>query len=307
MRSQANGHFPQVRFSGGRKWLFNPILKKRFANRPEERVRLQYTEFLLHQTTVSPNRIGFEAPVKTESAENTLRADLVIYDRDMTPFVLIECKSGRIKLNAKTAEQTARYNRTLQADFLMITNGIDDFWYRRKEQTISPLQKHPLELKKGDTELSDSPDYWIKRGFIDSSLPNQIAECAGEFLNSVFAPSERTDNTYLNLPPDISPVSLDHFYQIYKPDAGSSLAISLIADASSQTVLAAVLNRDGQNKGVLWVPLAEIFDTDGSEATLLTPGGGSAVQFPSVGRSLMLTPSQTNVKKLVNHLIKLFD
>lgn len=307
MRSQATGHFPQVRFSDGRKWLYNPILKKRFANRPEERVRLQYVEFLLHLTTVSPNRIGFEAPVKTESTENTLRADLVIYDRDMTPFALIECKSGRIKLNAKTAEQTARYNRTLQADFLMITNGIDDFWYRQTEQTISPLQKHPFDLKAAEQEIKNSSYYWIKRGFVDPSHTGPIAETAGKFLNSVFAPLEPADITYLNLPADISTTSLDHFYRIYRSDSGNSLALSLIADSSNQTVLSAVLNRDGKNRGVLWVSLAGIFSTVSPEAIRLTPGGRSAVQFSEDARSLITAPSRSNIKKLVNHLINLFD
>ncbi|WP_340105208.1 type I restriction enzyme HsdR N-terminal domain-containing protein [Rhodohalobacter sp. 8-1] len=307
MRSQATGHFPQVRFSDARKWLYNPILKKRFANRPEERVRLQYVEFLLHQTTVSPNRIGFEAPVKTESAENTLRADLVIYDRDMAPYVLIECKSGRIKLNAKTAEQTARYNRTLQADFLMITNGTDDFWYQCDGQKISPLQNHPFDLKPQETEPVNPTDYWIKRGFVDTSLTEPITESAGKFLNSVFAPPEPADITYLNLPEDISTFSLDHFYRIYKSDTGDSLALSLIADSSNQTVLSAVLNQDGQNRGVLWVPLAKIFSTASPEAIRLTPGGRSVIQFPEVARSLMTAPSRSNIKKLVNHLINLFD
>lgn len=307
MRSKVNGHFPQVRFSGGKKWLYNPVLKKRFANRPEERVRLQYVEFLLHQTTVSKSRIGFEAPVKTDSAENTLRADLVIYDQNMRPSVLIECKSGRIKLNAKTAEQTARYNRTLKADFLMITNGIDDFWYRREGQTVSPLQQHPFELKKEKSKSTYTPDYWIKRGFLNSSISEHIGKSAGKFLNSFFTPSESTPITYLNLPPDISPVLLDHYYRILQADSGNSIAISFIAGSSNQTVMTAVLNRDGQNQGVLWIPVTELFESTRAEATRLTPGGTSLVPLPEDVRPLFASPSQPNIKKTVNHLINLFD
>src|SRR6056297_3733025 len=148
MRSNTTGHFPQMRFSDGQKWLFNPILRKRFANRPEERVRLQYVEFLLRETAVTKNRIGFEALVKAYARDNSLRADLVIYDQQIAPMALIECKSGQIKLNEKTSEQAARYNLTLQANFMMITNGHSDFWYKKEGKTVSAMQHHPFKQAK---------------------------------------------------------------------------------------------------------------------------------------------------------------
>lgn len=307
MRSQTNGHFPQVRFSAGRKWLYNPVLRKRFVNRPEERVRLQYAEFLLHQTTISRSRIGFEAPVKSESAENTLRADLVIYDRDMTPSALIECKSGHIKLNAKTAEQTARYNRSLKADYLMITNGIDDFWYKTEGQTVSLLQQHPFEMNEEEFVTSYSNEYWIKRGFFDSTLSNHSAGLARNFLNQFFTQSDSSNYTYLNLPPDISPVALDHFYRIEQTDSDDRLAISLIAGPSNQTVMAAVLNRDGQNRGVLWLPLTELLESNQPEATRLSPDRTAVIPFPKDARLLFASPSEMSFKKMVNQLINFFD
>ena len=306
MRSDTTGHFPQVRFSGGQKWLFNPVLKKRFANRPEERVRLQYVEFLLRNTTVRKNRIGFEAPVKVSSAENTLRADLVLYDREMKPHSLIECKSGRIKLNAKTAEQAARYNREIQAEYLMITNGRDDFWYRRDGQSVSPLERHPFDLNDEKPEPTTPPEYWINLGFLDASLPNDMATPASKFLYALFNQPEGIASTYLNLPPDISPVSLDHFYRIDKTDTDHSLALSLVATPSNQTLLAAMLNHKGQNRGILWVPVAEFLNSGRTEAHLLSPDGPIAVPISDEATSYFLNPSETNVKKLVNHLITLF-
>jgi len=306
MKSHAIGHFPQVRFSGGRKWLFNPVLKKRFANRPEERVRLQYVEFLLRHTTVRKNRVGFETPVKAESAENMLRADLVLYDRDMQPHALIECKSGRIKLNAKTAEQTARYNQSLQANYLMITNGIDDFWYRRDGQSVSPLKQHPFDLKETELDATKSPKFWTERGFLDLSLQNDIALPAAEFLNTIFIRPESATSTYLTLPPDISPASLDHFYRIDKRDKDRSLAFSLIAVSSNQTMLAAMLNEGGKNRGITWLPLVGFLKDGLTEAQLLSPEGTRTVHISEEAGTLLLHPSETNVKKLVNHLINLF-
>ena len=177
MNHNTTGHFPQFRFQDGKKWLFNPILKTRFANRPEERVRLQYVEFLLRETTVTKNRIGFEALVKAYARDNSLRADLVIYNQEISPVALIECKSERIKLNEKTAEQAARYNLTLQADYLMITNGHNDFWYKRDDKSVSYLQNHPFTMVKEPASSPRTAAYWTNRGFLDSTLPESLRDC----------------------------------------------------------------------------------------------------------------------------------
>src|SRR6056297_1224511 len=211
MKSKTSGHYPLIRFSDGQKWLFNPILKKRFANRPEERVRLQYVEYLLRETAITKNRIGFEALVKAYSRDNSLRADLVIFDEKISPMALIECKSGRIKLDGKTAEQAARYNLTLQADYLMITNGLQDFWYKRHGQSVASINSHPFDH---NTAPPRSPEYWNDRGFMEESLSADIQKTASTFLDAVFGGSDKTTISYLNLPSDIAPIPLNHYYRI---------------------------------------------------------------------------------------------
>lgn len=306
MQSNTIGHFPQIRFSDGKKWLFNPILKKRFANRPEERVRLQYVEFLLRETTVTKNRIGFEALVKAYARDNSLRADLVIYNQEISPVALIECKSERIKLNEKTAEQAARYNLTLQADYLMITNGHNDFWYKRDDKSVSYLQNHPFTMVKEPASSPRTAAYWTNRGFLDSTLPVDLSEIASHFLNVAFSTPDSSTLTYLNLPPDIADAPLNHFYRVEQHDENSQLAVSFAA-SSGQTVFAAILNRNGQNSGVLWLPLKDFLDSERPKANLLTPAGTSLVNIPAEAVAYFRTPSNSTIKKMVNQLITLFD
>lgn len=306
MRSHANGHFPHVRFADGRKWLFNPVLKKRFANRPEERVRLQYVEFLLRETGITKNRIGFEALVKAYARDNSLRADLVLYDREINPMALIECKSGRIKLNEKTAEQAARYNLTLQADYLMITNGHSDFWYKRSGQTVTPIQDYPLGMSAEPADQARTAHYWIERGFLDSKLTDNISQAASKFLNVAFNDAEESIISYLNLPADMSPVPLNHFYRIVQVNDDLQIALSLVA-SQNQTLLAAMLNRNGKNRGISWVSLAELLDSHHVIAHRLSPDGETTVAMPEDITDLFRKSSDTAFKKLVNHLINLFD
>lgn len=302
MKSKTSGHYPFIRFSDGQKWLFNPILKKRFANRPEERVRLQYAEYLLRETTITKNRIGFEALVKAYARDNSLRADLVIFDKEISPMALIECKSGRIKLDGKTAEQAARYNLTLKADYLMITNGLQDFWFRRDGQSVASIESHPFDHK---TAPPRSSVYWKDRGFIDNSLSSSVKKIASAFLDAVFSGRNNATISYLNLPSDIAPIPINHYYRIEQID-NNQIAFSIVS-APGQTLFAAMLNRGGHNQGVIWIPLVDIIKNNSSALHRLTPEGELDIDLPSEIRELFIAPSEVHLKKLAKHLINLFD
>lgn len=307
MRSQTSGHFPQIRFLDGQKWLFNPVLKKRFANRPEERVRLQYVDFLLYQSNISHNRIGFETPVRADSAENTLRADLVLYTREMNAHTLIECKSGRITLNEKTAEQAARYNQSLKATYLMITNGHEDYWYKNNDDKVSPLQHNPIELVEEANNAAQNPQYWTDRGFIDTSLSKDASARITKFLKSFFNDPKDAVFSYLTLPDDIAPASLDHYYRLYKVNSNQSLAISTVSSPASPTLLSVLMNEDGKNRGILWIPVRDLLSGEAAEATLLTPKGTQDVAIPGNFGLPIDSVSGPSVEKFINQLINFFD
>lgn len=55
------------------------------------------------------------------------RYDLVAYNKEFKPYILMECKSENVKLNQKSFDQAARYNIALKAPFLIITNSIHTF------------------------------------------------------------------------------------------------------------------------------------------------------------------------------------
>lgn len=307
MRSESRGHFPQFRFSDGEKWLFNPVLKKRFANRPEERVRLRYVDFLLHDTSITKNRIGFEALVKAYARDNSLRADLVIYTPEIKPLALIECKSERIKLNEKTAQQAARYNLTLKADYLMITNGQQDFWYKSEENSVVAIDTHPLD-SSDTTETKDrSSGYWIDRGFLGHHHAGGHLDISSKFLNRLFDRGETINVSYLKLPAGISPEPLDHFYRIFEGVQNQSLALSLVASSSGKTYVSGLLNRDGQNRGVLWFPLDDLLNEESPTAVRITPQGDYRITIEPSTVDLFKHSSNENLGKFVEHLIYLFD
>ncbi len=64
------------------------------------------------------------------------RYDVVVYDRHLKPYLIIECKAPYIELDKLVVEQALRYNLTIKADLLMITNGISDLVFNLKNEVI---------------------------------------------------------------------------------------------------------------------------------------------------------------------------
>jgi type I site-specific restriction endonuclease len=51
------------------------------------------------------------------------RFDILIYDQNHKPWMIIECKAKTINLNDTVLQQALRYNLSLPVPFLVITNG----------------------------------------------------------------------------------------------------------------------------------------------------------------------------------------
>lgn len=54
----------------------------------------------------------------------TERADIVVFSKNLNPWMIVECKAASIPLSQAVFEQAARYNLKLEVEYLAITNGI---------------------------------------------------------------------------------------------------------------------------------------------------------------------------------------
>ncbi len=52
------------------------------------------------------------------------RSDIVVFDREGNPRMVVECKAPDQKLRQQTLDQAAVYNHTLQAKYIVVTNGM---------------------------------------------------------------------------------------------------------------------------------------------------------------------------------------
>lgn len=106
--------------------IFDAIRKKFIALTPEEWVRQHVVQFLLEEKKYPKSLINVEKVLKVNGLRK--RYDVVVFNSDGSIFILIECKAPEIKIAQATFDQIARYNMTMKAQFLMVTNGLNHYF-----------------------------------------------------------------------------------------------------------------------------------------------------------------------------------
>ena len=106
--------------------IFDEIRKKFIIITPEEWVRQHVVQFLLQDKKYPKSHINVEKLLKINNLNK--RYDVVVYNPDGSIFILVECKAPEIKISQHTFDQIARYNMTLNAEYLMVTNGLNHYF-----------------------------------------------------------------------------------------------------------------------------------------------------------------------------------
>ena len=272
MLSKATHHYPQFVFREGEKLLWNPVLKKAFKNRPEERVRLQLLEYLIEEANFSPSRISFEAPVNLPRDKSSSRTDLICYGKDFEPILLVECKAPEIQLTEKAAIQIARYNLKVNAPYLLISNGIQDYWFSIESGQLSALETLPSLFQSQQNPTLDF-SYWAKRGFAGSKSHPNSRKWILESCNKLFAQDTPERIKFFNFEGSDPDLALPNFYYIYSHSAEQKLAISFCGTPYSSTKLAVILNENGQNTALLSCSLDLLADEEPQNTLLQSQDG----------------------------------
>lgn len=106
--------------------IFDEIRKKFIILTPEEWVRQHVIHFLTLEMNYPKSYINVEKLLKINGL--TKRYDIVVYNSDGSIFLLVECKAPEIKISQATFDQISRYNLTLNASYLMLTNGLNHYY-----------------------------------------------------------------------------------------------------------------------------------------------------------------------------------
>jgi Type I restriction enzyme R protein N terminus (HSDR_N) len=127
----------------GTTFIYDPIRRKYLVLQPEELVR----QLVLHYLNIE-KKYSFKQ-MRTEKGliinELQKRCDILIYDKQIQPYLLVECKSAQVPIDQTVFEQIARYNLVLQVPYLLVTNGLQTYCCQMnyQEQSFSFLTSVP--------------------------------------------------------------------------------------------------------------------------------------------------------------------
>ena len=102
--------------------IFDPVRKRKMVLTPEELVRQLLVQYLIGEKEYPLARFRVEKGLKVNT--RLKRCDILIYDRQAQPYIIVECKSAKVEINDTVFEQIARYNITLRVPILIVSNGI---------------------------------------------------------------------------------------------------------------------------------------------------------------------------------------
>ncbi|MDG4715456.1 MULTISPECIES: type I restriction enzyme HsdR N-terminal domain-containing protein [Winogradskyella] len=106
--------------------IFDVIRKKFIILQPEEWVRQHCVHYLINEKKYPKSLINVEKELNINGLKK--RYDIVIFNPDGSILLIVECKSYDITINQNTFDQIARYNLALNAEFLMVTNGLNHYY-----------------------------------------------------------------------------------------------------------------------------------------------------------------------------------
>ncbi len=123
-------NLPQVEFkiksNENKQFIFDIIRKKYVTLNPEEWVR----QHILHYLTTNKNYPKSLIAVEKQMTVNNLkkRFDILVFNNKGLPEIIVECKAPDTHITQDVFDQIARYNLKLNAEYLMVSNGLKHYF-----------------------------------------------------------------------------------------------------------------------------------------------------------------------------------
>jgi len=121
--------------------IFDEIRKKWIILTPEEWIRQNFIKYIISKnypaSLINCEKVFFINKVPK-------RYDIVVYNSSREVDILVECKSSNIKIKKEHFEQVMRYNIELKSKRIILTNGIENYYFRFNKATENYIQEKDL-------------------------------------------------------------------------------------------------------------------------------------------------------------------
>ncbi|MGG9970235.1 type I restriction enzyme HsdR N-terminal domain-containing protein [Ferruginibacter sp. SUN002] len=132
---------PKIKGESNKEFIFDEVRKQWLILTPEEWVRQNFLQYLMQVMQYPASLIAVEREIKL--GELKKRFDIVVFDKDSKPWMIVECKEMNVALDTVVLNQVLRYNQVLQVPFLVITNGSNTVAYSTANNELTALLELP--------------------------------------------------------------------------------------------------------------------------------------------------------------------
>ena len=132
---------PKTKKENDATFIFDNIRKRWILLTPEEWVRQNFLQYLIHVKNYPATLIAIEKEIQL--GELRKRFDIVVYDKNSKPWMIIECKEMDVTLNKAVLDQVLRYNISLRVPYLVITNGSYCYAFTNENGQLAELTALP--------------------------------------------------------------------------------------------------------------------------------------------------------------------
>jgi hypothetical protein len=131
----------KIKKEAGKELIFDSIRKKWMVLTPEEWVRQNFINYLISVKKYPAPLIGVEKEIQLNQLRK--RFDILVYDKNHRPWMMIECKEMETALGETALQQLLRYNISIPVTYLVITNGNTCFAWKRQDNAMQLLEELP--------------------------------------------------------------------------------------------------------------------------------------------------------------------
>jgi hypothetical protein len=128
--------YPEPQFrtknENGKEYIFDAIRKAWLLLTQEEWVRQNFVNYLINQLKYPSTVIALEKEIWLNDLKK--RFDILVYDHEHKPWMLIECKEPKVQLNDEVLQQVLRYNISVPVEYIVITNGSTTIGWKKESQ-----------------------------------------------------------------------------------------------------------------------------------------------------------------------------
>ena len=114
--------FPfRMRKEDNKEFIFDELRKQWLRLTGEEWVRQNFLQYLLQVKKYPASLVAVEKEIRL--GELKKRFDILVYNKDHQPWLMVECKGMDIALKEEVLQQALRYNIAVPVQYLIVTNG----------------------------------------------------------------------------------------------------------------------------------------------------------------------------------------